>query len=130
MELATKLSLQTRRTAQVQRNAPIEEDVGCQEEYGLARAPALIRLASFPGYSVHPQEFAVTGGTVRASVEGEEDGDCEMAKRGRSGPVRRLPWGDDAWPDDWSRTRLAKRGRRRSPRPGGRTGPVRSNKRR
>ena len=52
---------------------------------------------------------------------------------GGHGPVRRLPWQDDAWPSDWSRsTRLGRRqrsGTGRSPRPGARTGPVRNGRR-
>jgi hypothetical protein len=56
-----------------------------------------------------------------------------MARRnkapGRTGAVVRQPWSDGAFPGDWSRSK--KRGRRagRSPRPGARTGPVRSRRR-
>lgn len=50
---------------------------------------------------------------------------------GGRGPIRRLPWQGDAYPGDWSRS--TRHGRRqstgRSPRPGARTGPVRSARR-
>ena len=54
-----------------------------------------------------------------------------MARRdkppGRTGPVKRMPWSNGAYPGDCRPTR----GNRmhRTPRPGGRTGPVRSARR-
>jgi hypothetical protein len=48
-------------------------------------------------------------------------------KRGNRGRVKTQPWGYDGWPDDWRSARESGRSekvRHRSPRPGGRTGPV------
>jgi hypothetical protein len=56
-----------------------------------------------------------------------------MAKRdkapGRTGPVCRMPWHDGAFPADWNRGKRGGRRVGRSPRPGARTGPVRSGRR-
>jgi hypothetical protein len=41
--------------------------------------------------------------------------------------VKRNPWSDDSWPDDWRSAREGGRQekvRHRTPRPGGRAGPV------
>lgn len=68
---------------------------------------------------------------------GDRHGGNRLTTEGRHGVVNRFPWGGDAYPPDTAHRRRGRGGRRMrgaeraipSPRPGGRTGPVRPSSR-
>ena len=108
----------------------------------MGRVPVLIPPAACHSDSLAPafrcpaiaprkHEIAVPIATASATGgrDGEDNGIVMRSPKapGRTGPIKRNPWTDGAFPHDWR----GARGKfsRKSPRPGARTGPVRGRRR-